>query len=354
MERSFWGPVGASFLAGGATTVGGLVVFVLRGTPNPRTVAFFVAFAAGVMGVVSVVDLWLPSVIASFASAFYSTAFVLAGFLGSVALKHLDLPGADQLLSPLLTLASSGQPTRPPQVVSQTASSNLRPDVESGFTSPGSKLSPSPSSTWESVSPSHRQRGSDIITSAAGVTEKPEAVSQLADRDAESEEQSQANVAKGSRASSLRLGALVCVALTAHNLPEGLGVMAAGTKSQHLGIVVAAALALHNIAEGFCVAVPIWAGTGSRWLALGLTAASGMSEPVGALLGALVLRHWVAPDALDAVLNGVLCAVAGVMLNVAAMELIPEALALVRGDVAYVAKCAAAGGGLILAALMLI
>jgi len=31
---------------------------------------------------------------------------------------------------------------------------------------------------------------------------------------------------------------------------------------------------VHNIAEGFAVAVPVWAGTGSRWLALGLTALS--------------------------------------------------------------------------------
>lgn len=318
----------------------------MRGTPNPRTTSFFVAFAAGVMAVVSIVDLWLPSVLASMWAGLLATIFMLAGFLGSVALKNLNLPGAEQLLGPLLSIASSEKNEKKLLEVWGKPPPTSKPDVEAGVISEegapmDSRLPFASSVSWESASPAHRQRSPDAVSAAAGVRPSGSA-------------DTSPNAAKGSRASSVRLGALVCVALTAHNLPEGLGVMAAGTKSQHLGIVVAAALALHNIAEGFCVAVPIWAGTGSRWLALALTAASGMSEPVGALLGALVLRHWVAPDALDAVLNAVLCAVAGVMLNVAAMELIPEALALVRGDVPYVAKCAAAGAGLILAALLII
>lgn len=323
MENSFWGPVFASCVAGCATTVGGLVVFALKGAPSPRTISFFVSFAAGVMGVVSIVDLWLPSVRESFSAAVWATSCMLFGFGGSIALKKLDLPGAEQLLEPVLKLAASkhSESAMLPRPVSATLDSGI---VE----------------MWAGSSPTHRQRGVDAITAAGLGAADSEALPP--------------GGGKGSRASTARLGALVCVALTAHNLPEGLGVMAAGTKSQHLGLVVAAALALHNVAEGFCVAVPIWAGTGSRWTALALTAASGLSEPVGALLGALVLRQWVAPAALDAVLNAVLCAVAGVMLFVASCELLPEALDLVRGDVAYVARCTVAGAALILAALMLI
>lgn len=42
------------------------------------------------------------------------------------------------------------------------------------------------------------------------------------------------------------------------------------------------------------VAVPILAGTGSRTLALVVTILSGSSEPLGALLGIMILRSWFA------------------------------------------------------------
>jgi ZIP family zinc transporter len=80
------------------------------------------------------------------------------------------------------------------------------------------------------------------------------------------------------------------------------------------------AIAMHNIPEGLAIAIPIYAGTGSRWQALGMTLASGLSEPLGAGLGLLVLK----PFLTHAVVDNATCAVGGVMLAVSVLELAPE------------------------------
>ncbi len=70
------------------------------------------------------------------------------------------------------------------------------------------------------------------------------------------------------------------------------------------------AIALHNIPEGLAVAVPFACATGSR--AKGAVAAlvSGLAEPAGAVLAALVLAPLLTPG----LLNGIVAVVAGIML----------------------------------------
>ncbi len=82
------------------------------------------------------------------------------------------------------------------------------------------------------------------------------------------------------------------------------------------------AIAMHNIPEGLVIAVPIYAATGSRWKALGMTLASGLSEPLGAAAGILVLH----PHLTRSVVDSATCAVGGIMLAVSALELGPEAM----------------------------
>ena len=89
----------------------------------------------------------------------------------------------------------------------------------------------------------------------------------------------------------LRLGLVMAVAMTLHNLPEGFAV--AFSSFTPLGPVMASAIALHNIPEGVVVAAPVFAATGSRLAALGLAAASGMSEPVGAAAALFLARPWL-------------------------------------------------------------
>ena len=74
------------------------------------------------------------------------------------------------------------------------------------------------------------------------------------------------------RRSFLRLGILMCITMTAHNMPEGFAV--AFSAYTHFGPLMAVAIALHNIPEGIIIAAPIYAATGSRARALGWASAS--------------------------------------------------------------------------------
>ncbi len=103
---------------------------------------------------------------------------------------------------------------------------------------------------------------------------------------------------------------------------KGIAVAVGALKSARTGFVVMSAIAMHNIPEGLAIAIPIYAATGSRWKALLMTFASGVSEPLGAGLGILVLR----PFLTESVVDYAACAVGGVMLAVSFLELIPEAI----------------------------
>ena len=120
----------------------------------------------------------------------------------------------------------------------------------------------------------------------------------------------------------LRLGVLMAVTMTLHNLPEGFAVgVAALTDS---GPLIAMGIGLHNIPEGVVIAAPIYAATGSRLRAVGAALASGLSEPLGAAAAlALVRASGASVD--EAALHALLAAVGGLMFAVCAVELLPEA-----------------------------
>lgn len=118
-----------------------------------------------------------------------------------------------------------------------------------------------------------------------------------------------------------RVAVLAALAITAHNLPEGLATFFATLDDPVVGAPLAAAIAIHNIPEGVSIAIPIYYATGSRMKALGATIASGMAEPVGALLGYLVLAPFLSP----AVFGVVFGMIAGAMVFLALDELLPAA-----------------------------
>jgi ZIP family zinc transporter len=72
---------------------------------------------------------------------------------------------------------------------------------------------------------------------------------------------------------------------------------------------------------GIAVACPIYAATGSRWRSIAWATASGLTEPVGALV-AVALR----PVLNESMLDGALCIVGGIMITVSAVELMPQAV----------------------------
>eukprot|EP00933_Yihiella_yeosuensis_P062103 TRINITY_DN6503_c0_g1_i1.p1 TRINITY_DN6503_c0_g1~~TRINITY_DN6503_c0_g1_i1.p1 ORF type:complete len:340 (-),score=73.57 TRINITY_DN6503_c0_g1_i1:105-1124(-) len=124
-----------------------------------------------------------------------------------------------------------------------------------------------------------------------------------------------------------KLGVLLTLALTAHNFPEGLAVAVSSMSSDRLGFVVMAAIAIHNIPEGIAIAMPVLDATGSRWKAMGMATASGLAEP----LGALVAVHCLPEEGLKgSIMDCLLCVVGGIMTSVAFVELLPEAMHLQR------------------------
>ena len=100
-------------------------------------------------------------------------------------------------------------------------------------------------------------------------------------------------VTKMSKARLMRLGLLMAITMTLHNLPEGFAVAFSSFTS--VGPIMAAAIGVHNVPEGIIVAAPVYAATGSRRSALALATASGLSEPAGALLALCFVKPYLTP-----------------------------------------------------------
>lgn len=140
------------------------------------------------------------------------------------------------------------------------------------------------------------------------------------------------------RRSIRRSGVLVAVAVSAHNLPEGLATFVTALEDPAAGVVIAAAIALHNVPEGVAVAAPFYGAGATRARALGVAALSGLAEPLGALLGYLVLAALL-PESAYAIVFGL---IAGVMLQLSLSELLPTAWRLAPGRHTGVATAAGA------------
>ena len=127
--------------------------------------------------------------------------------------------------------------------------------------------------------------------------------------------------------SHLSKTAMLTLAVTIHNLPEGMavGVVLAGADSGATNISVASALAvslgiaIQNIPEGAIISMPMLAEGNSKWRSFILGSLSGAVEPVGAL-AVMLLASLLIP-----VMPYMLSFAAGAMFYVVVEELIPEA-----------------------------
>jgi ZIP family zinc transporter len=86
-------------------------------------------------------------------------------------------------------------------------------------------------------------------------------------------------------------------------------------------LAIAVAIAIHNIPEGIAVAVPFYYATGNRKKAFLLSFLSGLSEPVGAVIGFLILMPFMTPLVFGVIMAGV----AGIMVFISLDELLPAA-----------------------------
>jgi ZIP family zinc transporter len=119
----------------------------------------------------------------------------------------------------------------------------------------------------------------------------------------------------------MRAGIMTAVAIGIHNLPEGLASFSSALHDLRLGTLIAFAIAIHNIPEGIAVSVPIFYATSSRNKAFFYSFLSGMSEPIGALLGFLVLLPFLTSE----IVAGTLAFAAGIMVYISLDELLPTA-----------------------------
>ncbi len=119
----------------------------------------------------------------------------------------------------------------------------------------------------------------------------------------------------------MRMGMMTALAIGIHNFPEGLATFTAALQDPSLGIAIAVAIAIHNIPEGIAVSVPIYYATGDKRKAFRLSFLSGLSEPIGAVIGYLILMPFMGP-----ITFGILFAsVAGIMVFISLDELLPAA-----------------------------
>lgn len=132
---------------------------------------------------------------------------------------------------------------------------------------------------------------------------------------------------RGARARLLRVGAFTGLAIAIHNFPEGMATFFAAVEDPAIGVALAIAIALHNIPEGVSVSVPIYYATGRRRRAFAYAAASGVAEPLGAMLGYFILAPLLNPTAIGVVFAGV----AGIMVFISLDELLPTAREYSRG-----------------------
>jgi ZIP family zinc transporter len=124
---------------------------------------------------------------------------------------------------------------------------------------------------------------------------------------------------EGPEAASLRRIWLFIIAITIHNLPEGLAVgVAFGAGGSEGGIPLAIGIGLQNAPEGLAVAVSLLSVGYSRWRSWTIAALTGLVEPLGGLLGAGVISMS------QALLPWGLAFAAGAMLYVISHEIIPE------------------------------
>lgn len=119
----------------------------------------------------------------------------------------------------------------------------------------------------------------------------------------------------------MRMGIFTALAIAIHNFPEGLATFTAALTDPGLGIAIAVAIAIHNIPEGIAVSVPIFYATGNKRKAFMLSFLSGLAEPVGAVVGYLILLPFLTELTFGILFAGV----AGIMVFISIDELLPAA-----------------------------
>lgn len=126
---------------------------------------------------------------------------------------------------------------------------------------------------------------------------------------------------KVDKPSLMRMGLFTALAIAIHNFPEGIATFLSALHEPTLAIGITFAIALHNIPEGISVYVPIYYATGNKKKAFGYSLLSGLAEPIGAIIGYLILSPFLS----DTLFGILFAGVAGIMIYISLDELLPSA-----------------------------
>ena len=118
-----------------------------------------------------------------------------------------------------------------------------------------------------------------------------------------------------------RVGLVTAIAISVHNFPEGLATFFSALQDPKTGIAIAFAIAIHNIPEGIAVSIPIYFATGSKKKAFAYSFLSGLSEPLGAIIGYFLLSSLM----LESLIGGVFSMIAGIMVFISLDQILPAA-----------------------------
>ena len=325
-----------STLAGLATFLGGLLAVIKR--PEAGLLAFLLGTAIGVMATLSVLELFIQNAVDN----------------GAVPVALCAAAGGATyvLLEPLLPHfeAPPGQASRPGVARAADSAARGAGGAGGGGDSGAGKAKGGGGDGGEALAAPQAGRVTRRSEAAAagGAQQQqqqqkdkevvPASVSLAPDASDLSPE------AEARRHNLLRLGFLMAVTMTLHNLPEGFAVAFASLTD--FGPVMALAVAVHNIPEGLIVSAPIYAATGSRRTALLTALVSGLSEPVGAAIALAFVKPFLTPLRLQLML----AYVGGIMTAVCYLELLPEGRKC--GKNGHLVRGALAGGILMAATLL--
>jgi ZIP family zinc transporter len=280
MEYAFLAII-LSLIAGLSTTIGSVIALIIK-KQNPRFISFIMGFSAGVMILVSFVELLQQSI--DFYGVFFGILFFLLGmilmFIIDIRISHhyeFEDKDYEQLVC---------EDKNP----SSTLLINTNRDAD----------------------------GKDRVTNH---------LKRFRHRHKQRKIRLQQTILKNNGNPKLyKASLLVAVGIFIHNFPEGMATFIGTIKGVELGFLLAFAIALHNIPEGIAVSVPVYACTGSKRRAFMWSFLSGISEPIGAILTWLIL----APIINVYLLNAMLAVVAGLMVYISLDELLPISRSLAK------------------------
>jgi ZIP family zinc transporter len=259
--------------AGLATGIGGALVFIpdlMRQIPQATVLAVSLALSAGVMLYVSFTEIFAKSLgaiseVQGFSEGGASALTTVCFFAGMLFCVLLEVVVHKLSAKSGLKHASCSTPEDAHHVYAVSSTSS----AEEGAA--GKSPPPSP----PDVAPP------DVAVEIVGE-------SASSSKSGAKAEELLGNVAEA--ASLSRMGMMTACAIAIHNFPEGLATFMATIGDTQLGASLGVAIAVHNIPEGLCVAMPIYYATGSKWKGFAWSLLSGVTEPIGGLLGFAVLQ----------------------------------------------------------------